>query len=154
MRFVPRIVRLLALTPVALPAVAGEGRLAGPVLAEVERVVDCDTLAVRAQIWLDQDICVLMRLRGIDAPENNARCEEERRLAARANAYLAAAVSGGAVTLSAVEGGKYHGRVLADVTTAEGPMSPGHCCAPGWRGFMAGPSAARGAARAGKKPVF
>lgn len=100
MRFVPWIVRLVALTPVALPAVAGEGRLAGPVMAEVKRV--------------------LVRRRGIDAPDNRARCEEERRLAARAKAYLAAAVSGGAVTLSAVEGGRHHGRVLADVTTAEG----------------------------------
>lgn len=111
---------MLAFTLSAPVAAAGEGTLAGPVPAEVERVVDGDTLAVRAQIWLDQDVRVLVRLRGIDAPEGRARCEEERRLAARAKAYLTAAVSGGPVTLSAVEGGKYHGRVLADVTTAEG----------------------------------
>ena len=52
-------------------------RLAGPYPAEVERIVDGDTLAVRVAIWLEQDLNVLVRIRGIDAPELRGRCDDE-----------------------------------------------------------------------------
>ena len=58
--------------PIACPACAET--LTGPVAAIVERVVDGDTLAVRARVWLGQDIHVLVRIRGIDAPELKANC--------------------------------------------------------------------------------
>jgi len=93
---------------------------AGPVDAVVERVIDGDTLAVRARIWLGQELAVVVRVRGIDAPEARAACPAERALAARAAAYLATATQTGRVTLTDISGGKYYGRVLARVTTAEG----------------------------------
>ncbi len=102
-----------------MPSHAGQ-TLAGPYAATVERVIDGDTLAVRVPLWIGQELHVLVRIRGIDAPERRSRCAAERRLARRAGAYLAAMVSGGPVRLSRISGGKYFGRVLADVTTAEG----------------------------------
>jgi endonuclease YncB( thermonuclease family) len=103
----------------SMSALAGQ-TLAGPYMAIVERIVDGDTLAVRVPVWIGQDLRVLVRVRGIDAPERKSRCAAERQLAKRASAYLAAMVSGGPVRLSRISGGKYFGWVLADVTTAEG----------------------------------
>ena len=101
------------------PSRAGQ-TLAGPYLAHVERVIDGDTLAVRVPVWIGQELRILVRVRGIDAPERKGRCAAERHQAKRASAYLAAMVAGGPVRLSRISGGKYFGRVLADVTTAQG----------------------------------
>jgi len=112
---------LLCLLLTGVPAIPARAEtLAGPVSAAVERVVDGDTIAVRARIWLGQDIHVLVRVRGIDAPELRARCAEEKRLAQIAARHVAEAVSEGMVTLSHIEGDKYHGRVLADVLLTNG----------------------------------
>jgi endonuclease YncB( thermonuclease family) len=86
----------------------------------VERVVDGDTLAVRVTVWLGQELRVLVRVRGVDAPELRGACEAEKARARDAAAALARLVSGGSVVLTAIEGDKYYGRVLADVTTTEG----------------------------------
>lgn len=110
---------MMLLVAGSAPSVAGQ-KLAGPYTATVERVIDGDTLAVRVPVWIGQELMVLVRVRGIDAPERKSRCATERRLATRASAYLAAMVIGGPVRLSRISGGKYFGRVLADVTTAEG----------------------------------
>jgi len=122
-----RIARLLfaygfaMVLPVAGSASALAGQtLAGPYTAKVERVIDGDTLAVRVPVWIGQELRILVRVRGIDAPERKSRCAAERLLAKRTSAYLAAMVSGGPVRLTRISGGKYFGRVLADVTTAEG----------------------------------
>ena len=104
---------------------AGE-RLAGPVPAVVTRVVDGDTLEVRARIWLGQDLAIRVRLAGIDAPEAGSRCAEERALALRARAFLAERLipePGGPpplVRLRDIRNGKYAGRVLARVEASAG----------------------------------
>ena len=110
---------MLLLVAGSVPSLAGQ-TLAGPYTAIVERVIDGDTLAVRVPVWIGQELTVLVRVRGIDAPERKGRCVTERRLAKRASAYLAAIVAGGPVRLTRIAGGKYFGRVLADVTTAQG----------------------------------
>ncbi|MCT8972369.1 thermonuclease family protein [Microbaculum marinisediminis] len=94
--------------------------LPGPVAARVERVVDGDTIAVTARVWLGQDVHVLVRVRGIDAPELRGRCAEETRRARAATRRAAAAVAAGPVTLWRISGDKYHGRVLADVRLGDG----------------------------------
>lgn len=94
--------------------------LPGPYIASVERVVDGDTIAVRVTIWLKQDIEVLVRVRGIDAPELHGDCPSEKEGAANATAALARLVTQGEVILTAVEGDKYYGRVVADVSTGGG----------------------------------
>ena len=112
---------LLALFALCLPAAAmGAERLAGPYFAAVERVVDGDTLAVRVTVWLGQDLRVLVRVRGIDAPELRGACESEKAQAAAAAVALARLVEPGPVSLTNIEGDKYFGRVLADVASPKG----------------------------------
>ena len=110
-------------TAALAPSLADAGQremFAGPVEARVMRVVDGDTIAVRAQIWIGQTVEVLVRVRGIDAPERKSRCGREKRMAARATAYVRAMTASGRVVLTDISGGKYFGRVLADVATTEG----------------------------------
>jgi endonuclease YncB( thermonuclease family) len=99
--------------------------LPGPVGARVLRVLDGDTIEVRAHIWLGQEVATRVRLAGVDAPELEGACRSERALAMRARAYLAARLAtadGGLadVSLSDIRAGKYGGRVLARVRTAGG----------------------------------
>jgi len=105
---------------VAYGGTAGAGTLAGPYVGAVERVVDGDTIAVRVTVWLEQDLRVLVRVRGIDAPELRGRCPGEKRRAEDAAAALGRLVAGGTVVLTAIEGDKFYGRVVADVVTPEG----------------------------------
>ena len=97
--------------------------LDGPVRAAVERVIDGDTIEVRARIWLGQTVGVLVRIEGIDAPELNSRCESERRQAIAARDYLKTRITGMEVSLSHISYDKYGGRVLAQVTDREGNLS-------------------------------
>src|SRR5437764_15297572 len=56
---------------------AGPGyRAAHP--AEILRVLDGDTFEARVRVWPGLDITTKVRLRGIDAPELRAHCEDER----------------------------------------------------------------------------
>ena len=105
------------------PCVMAGEFLEGPVVATVERVVDGDTLAVRAKIWLGQEIVVLVRLRGIDAPELRGACPDEIAQAKNAAAALASHVGAGPVTLHRIQGDKYFGRVVADVAGPQGDLS-------------------------------
>ena len=97
--------------------------LAGPVTATVERVVDGDTIEVRAAIWLGQTLIVRVRIDGVDAPELEARCAEERKLALAARDFLARRVQGVPVKLTHVVYDKYGGRVRADVADATGDIA-------------------------------
>jgi endonuclease YncB( thermonuclease family) len=94
--------------------------LPGPYLGTVERVVDGDTLSVRVTVWLELDLRVLVRVRGIDAPEVRGRCDLEKSRAAKATVALQNLIGSGAVVLTDIEGDKYFGRVLADVGTPDG----------------------------------
>ena len=94
--------------------------ISGPVSAEVIRVIDGDTLALRARIWLGQDITVNARIRGIDAPEINGKCDREKHMAEAARLRLVTATGAGKVRLIRIENDKYAGRVLADIVTDEG----------------------------------
>jgi endonuclease YncB( thermonuclease family) len=94
--------------------------LAGPVRAQIVSVIDGDTLEVSAEIWPGQRIETKVRIRGIDAPERKAKCASERQRAERARLALADLVGQGPVFLTRIGGGKYYGRVLADVRTVSG----------------------------------
>lgn len=100
--------------------------LPGPIPAEVIKVVDGDTIKVRATIWVDQTIEVSVRLRGIDAPElYRPKCAAEKLLARQAKAAVnASSPVGSTVTLSRITRDKYAGRVIASVETQTGaPLS-------------------------------
>jgi endonuclease YncB( thermonuclease family) len=94
--------------------------ISGPVAADVIRVIDGDTLAVRARIWIGLDLVVNARIRGIDTAELNGKCDREKTLAAAARAHLASVVGDGGVRLRQIENDKYAGRVLADIVTDGG----------------------------------
>ncbi|HEX3486494.1 MAG TPA: thermonuclease family protein [Micropepsaceae bacterium] len=97
--------------------------LEGPVAGVVQRVVDGDTIEVRAAIWLGQTITIRVRIDGVDAPELEARCPEERRLALAARDFLVHRLEGAPVKLSAVVYDKYGGRVRASVADGKGDVA-------------------------------
>ena len=77
--------------------------LAGPVPADVIRVIDGDTIRVRARVWLDQTVDVSVRLAGIDAPElSGADCPAERTRGRRAR-DAAMAMAGDGLILRNIE---------------------------------------------------
>jgi len=97
--------------------------LEGPVSAVVQRVVDGDTIEVRAAIWLGQSLTIRVRIDGVDAPELEARCPEERRLALAARDFLARRLEGASVKLTQVVYDKYGGRVRAGVSDTKGDIA-------------------------------
>lgn len=117
---------LIATMSVALWLTAAQARdmLPGPIPAQVLRVIDGDTLEVRARIWLGQDLTTFLRLAGVDAPEARGACADERALAAQATSFVRRALDSGdkpaIVTLYEVTHGKYAGRVVARVVVADG----------------------------------
>jgi endonuclease YncB( thermonuclease family) len=81
--------------------------------AEVVRVIDGDTFEARVRVWPGIDITTRVRLRGIDAPELHARCDDERIRAEAARDALAAMLAQGEVSIGEVGLDKYGGRILA-----------------------------------------
>ena len=111
---------LTSLTPRSPETVASSVlRAAHPV--EVLRVLDGDTFEARVHLWPGLEITTKVRLRGIDAPEMRARCEEERLKAVAARDALQAILDQGIVGISAVTLDKYGGRVVADASTRATP---------------------------------
>jgi len=89
--------------------------------AEVVRVLDGDTFEARVHVWPGMQITTRVRLRGIDAPEMRARCDDERVKALTARDELTRLLAEGEVGISRVGQDKYGGRVDADVSTAHTP---------------------------------
>lgn len=92
----------------------------GPVEATVLEVLDGDTFLAEAIVWPGHAVRVNVRIRGIDAPEMKARCRAERAAAERARDALALLFGDAPIAMSNIAGAKYYGRVLADITTADG----------------------------------
>ena len=118
---------LLVLLPIATPSLARENPVRniveGPVEAELISVIDGDTLFVNARPWPQHSIAVLVRIRGIDAPEMKSKCKTARRAAERAKQALSHLATG-RIRLTNISGDKYFGRIVADVT-AEGDTDIG-----------------------------
>lgn len=114
MAFIP-IVLLLLFT---LPAHAAE--IAGPVSANLVRVIDGDTVEADVHVWPGHTVRVSVRLRGIDAPELRARCDAEKAAALDARDALAGLLASGAFHVRNVDGDKFFGRVVADIETPKG----------------------------------
>jgi len=107
-----------ALKPAAAQAA---DHIPGPVPATVERVVDGDTVRVRAKIWLDQELTVSVRIGGIDAPELfRPKCPTEKARAYAAKDFVIDFLGEDAVQLFNIEPDKYGGRVVADLVNADG----------------------------------
>jgi len=119
------VVMKIILLPIALLAIVARGAEAasdipGPVAAEVERVIDGDTVRVSAKIWVDQRVSTAVRIYGVDAPELfRPLCEAERETARKAKA-LVEAIIGQGVMLRDISHDKYGGRVVARLESADG----------------------------------
>lgn len=95
--------------------------IAGPVTAEVIRVIDGDTILVAAKPWPQQTMEVYVRLRGIDAPELKSACPATRDAGRQAQAALAGLTADqNEIQLTHISGDKYFGRVVADVGFSDG----------------------------------
>jgi endonuclease YncB( thermonuclease family) len=101
------------------PAMAAS--LRGGHEAQVLRVLDGDTFEARVNIWPGMEVTTRVRLRGIDAPELHARCDDERDKAVAARDALARILAEGTVGIARIGQDKYGGRVDADVSTARTP---------------------------------
>lgn len=111
----------LALTPPGAAVESAMRHIDGPIKAEVLRVLDGDTVEVRAYPWPQQSVDVLVRLRGIDAPEIHSKCETERVRAEMARARLSGMITGQKhVLLSDIGGDKYFGRIVANLGLEDG----------------------------------
>jgi micrococcal nuclease len=126
-----RAFALLGLAAVLLPAGASDRwerqraltSFEGPVSAHVERVVDGDTIEVKADIWLQQSLTVRVRIDGVDAPELEARCADERARAEVARDFLERRIGNANVQLTHMAYDKYGGRVDASVADAHGDIT-------------------------------
>ncbi len=92
----------------------------GPIIVKVLRVIDGDTVLVRAHIWIGQTVDTSVRIAGMDAPEMHARCLPERAAAHRAKDAVATLLKNNLMKISDIRLGKYAGRVLAHVETTDG----------------------------------
>ena len=111
-----------ALPSVVAPAVPREVSAArGLHPVEVVRVLDGDTFEARVNLWPGLDTTTRVRLRGIDAPELKARCNDERVKAEAAREALRSILNQGEVGISNVTLDKYGGRVVADASTRATP---------------------------------
>jgi micrococcal nuclease len=86
----------------------------------VVKIYDGDTIEVLAKVWPGHQISVRVRIRGIDAPEIRSKCADERFAALNARDHLRKFIAGQPVLLTNIKGGKYFGRVLANVKTHAG----------------------------------
>lgn len=105
-----------------LSAVALNDPIPGPIPADLIRVIDGDTLVVRAHIWPGQMVETAVRVSGIDTPELRGDCDMERSLAFAARDRAVALATAGPLTLGEVRHGTYAGRVVATVDTAMGSL--------------------------------
>lgn len=115
--------RSILMLPAAILATsfaAAAEELPGPIPASVVRVVDGDTLEVRARIWLDQEVTTAVRLQGVQAPETRrAPCPEHEEAGRAAKAFVEA-LGLSQVRLVDIDHDKYGGRVAARVILADG----------------------------------
>ncbi len=120
-RFARLLAALLSALVVTATALA-EPLYPGPILAEVKRVIDGDTLVLDAFIWPNTKASdVSLRVRGIDTPERRGQCEQERQLAEQATTLMAQHFRPGqTVALYQIETGKYGGRFIAGVRNDAG----------------------------------
>src|SRR4051812_176057 len=75
-------------------------RLAGPITVKVLRVVDGDTVEVRAHVWIGEEIDTSVRFAGIDAPELHSRCAKEYKMAHAAKDEISRLLSNNLMTIS------------------------------------------------------
>lgn len=114
-------IAISAFLSVCMTAAFARDEIAGPVEAEILRVIDGDTLLVEARPWPQQRMEVYVRIRGIDAPEMKSKCPRIREAGSEARKALEALMaSSEKIQLTHISGDKYFGRIVADVMLPDG----------------------------------
>jgi len=91
------------------------------IVADVLKVIDGDTLLVRAEIWPNQHVQSYVRIDGIDTPEIKGKCAKEREMARQASTHLEHTLpKDRKVILRNIRNEKFAGRVIADIYTDHG----------------------------------
>ena len=98
--------------------VGAEDIVVGPVEAVVLRVIDGDSVQVRAHVWPKHYVEENVRIAGVDAPELRGHCDAERSQARAAKAFVETLLASKRVRLLNLRRGKF--RYLADMQTAAG----------------------------------
>lgn len=88
----------------------------GPYHAQVERVIDGDTIRLEVQIWPGLEQRIDLRLNGINTPEKRGAPECEKAEARKATDFTSQFVAGGWVVVDSVKLGKYAGRALGTIS--------------------------------------
>lgn len=132
-RLVPAAFVLVAVAVTVGGSGAGFARdtLPGPIPAMVTEVIDGDTLAVRAVIWLGQEVETRVRLTGVDTPERRGKCAREKAMAEQARVLVTRLVADDRVRLHDIQADKYGNRVRARVVAGDGTDIAGHLIAAG-----------------------
>ena len=106
---------VVAMMLLAVAANAAEV-IAGPVEADVVRVIDGDTIVVDAHVWPDITVRVAVRLAGMDTPELRGKCPAEKTMAREAKERVDLLIGEDRrVRLNNIHLGKFAGRVVAIV---------------------------------------
>jgi micrococcal nuclease len=84
---------------------------------DVIKTIDGDTFEARVHLEAGRDLMARVRLRGIDAPELKASCQQELEKAEAATDALRNMLSQGGVAIYNIGPDKYQGRIVADVAT-------------------------------------
>ena len=115
---------LVALAVITMAGSADNPRrnegVSGPISASVLRVIDGDTIAVRARIWIGQSVETRVRIAGVDAPELRGKCALESELAIAARDLVTEVIGDAPAILRDVRHDKFGGRVLALVESGAG----------------------------------
>lgn len=99
--------------------------ISGPISGTLTKIVDGDTLGVIITPWLYTSVRTNVRIAGIDTPEiRRPKCPEERALGHLAVEHvtqmLGSIDSAPSLTLANIVPDKFGGRIVAQVTTANG----------------------------------
>lgn len=115
------VIVIAAFLSVFMTEALARDEIAGPVEAEILRIIDGDTLLVEARPWPQQRMEVYVRIRGIDAPEMKSKCPRIREAGSEARKALEGLMaSSERVQLIHISGDKYFGRIVADVMLPDG----------------------------------
>lgn len=117
----PRSVRPPAEIGSAESTSSPDVRWFGRYAVDVLRVIDGDTFEARVHLRPGHDLTTRVRLRGVDAPELNARCDGERVKAEAALNALRIMLADRDVSIWNVGPDKYLGRIVAEVGTRRTP---------------------------------
>lgn len=117
---------IVLLSMLIAPMAVAQRIIPGPVEAQVLRVIDGDTIEVRAFIWPGHSVETRVRLADVDAPEiRRVACEEEREAGHRAKAFVENLLTPGGqqaarVSIRDVRLGSFAGRVIAAMELPDG----------------------------------